>query len=243
MPDDRLGDLGAPEPRKRSAAERFVELDETSPEPDSPKRRAPEPARPGGRYMWVVGVAALILISVAMLRTISSGSGEYLQGPPRGAPLPEFAAPLVDGPEADANLVPRDTKSDITPACEVRVPGSLNICAKYDKPVVMSFLFLRGAKCEPQFDRIERVRRRYGNKINVIGVFFERDRKRVREVVRKHDWNFPLVVDRDGAVTNLYAIGGCPATVFAYPGGKVRETRNGNLSERELQMLIDPLLR
>ena len=54
-----------------------------------------------------------------------------------------------------------------------RIP--LNICDQWDKPVVISFLFLRGAKCEPEFDALERARRRFAGRVNFIGVFFERE--------------------------------------------------------------------
>jgi hypothetical protein len=247
VPEDRFGDLGEPDPDERSAAEKLADLDETDPEPDDPRRRkqqVPEAARPGGRYMWVVGVAALILIGVALLHQLGSGSGTFLRGPQVGRQLPEFAAPLVDGPDKDANVVPRANRSSkVKPACDVRLPGALNICDEWNKPIVLSFLFLRGADCEPQFDRLERVHRQFGDRVTVIGVFFERNRGRVRDVVEKHHWTFPLVVDRDGAVTNLYAVGGCPTTVFAGAGGKVRDTRTGNLDERQLRILFGRLAR
>jgi peroxiredoxin len=245
VPEDRLGDLGGREPDERSAAEKLAELDERSPEPDDPRRRPkrPEAPRPSGRYMWVVGVAAVILLTVVLIHQLQTGSGTFIRGPEVGQPLPEFAAPLVDGPNKDANVVPRSNRdSGTTPACDVHVPGSLNICDYEDKPVVLSFLFLRGADCEPQFDRLERVWREFGGRVNVIGIFFERDRDKVRDAVREHGWRFPIVVDRDGAITNLYAVGGCPTTVFAARGGRVRETRTGDLSEAQLRTLFRRLL-
>jgi hypothetical protein len=245
-PEDRFGDLGRPQPDPdgRSAAEKLAELDERSPEPDDPRRKPPESARPGGRYMWVVGVAALILLTVVLVHQLRDAQeGTFIRGPAVGKPLPEFAAPLIDGPDKDANVVPRGNDSNITPACDVHVPGSLNICSQWDKPVVLSFLFVRGAKCEPQFDRMERVRRKFGDRVNFIGVFFDRDRGRIRDVAAKHAWHFPLVVDHDGAVTNLYAVGGCPTTVFAERGGKVRQTVNGNIDERRLSQLVAAIAR
>jgi hypothetical protein len=245
VPEDRFGDLGPPAPDGRSAAERFAELDEREPEPDAPeRRRPPESARPSGRYMWVVGVAAIVLLVVVGVHGLRSGSGAFLKGPDPLEQLPEFAAPLVDGPkDKDANLVPRSTKSKQTPACDVRVPGSLNICDQWSKPVVLSFLFVRGAKCEPHFDALERMRREFGDRVNFVGVFFERDHDRVEQVVRRHSWQFPIVVDRDGAVTNLYSVGGCPTTVFAYRGGRVRGTLTGTLGDDRMRATIGRLLR
>jgi peroxiredoxin len=246
VPEDRFGDLGGPDrdADDRSAADKLADLDERSPEPDDPRRRKPpEAARPGGRYMWVVGVATLILLIVVLIHQLQAGSGTFLRGPTPGRQLPEFAAPLVGGPDKDANVVPRSSNSSTTKACDVHVPGSLNICDKWDKPVVMSFLFLRGAKCEGEFDTIERVRRRYGDRVNFIGVFFERNRGKIEDVVKKHSWKFPLVVDRDGAVTNLYSVGGCPTTVVADRGGRVRETHNGTLDENRLNRLVAEVAR
>ena len=47
-------------------------------------------------------------------------------------------------------------------------------------------------------------------------------------------WTMPVAIDHDGAVANLYSVGGCPTTVFARPGGRVRETRLGPLTEDDL---------
>ena len=44
-----------------------------------------------------------------------------------------------------------------------------------------------------------------------------------------------MAVDADGAIVNLYGVGGCPITVFAREGGVVRETESGNLTEDQLR--------
>ncbi len=245
MPEDRFGDLGSfgppdDEPPKKSAAERFEELDERSPEPDA---KRPAPPRPSGKYTWVVGVAALIFIVIGGIRVAGNGSGEGLNGPDPGSQLPEFAAPLVSSDvEGDSNVKPRSSKDkdNPKPACDVRDVGTLNICDQWDRPVVLSFLFLRGAKCEGEFDKIERMRREFPD-VNFVGLFFEPDRDEARKVYDKHTWRFPVVVDKDGAVANLYSVGGCPMTVFADRGGKVSESHPGALTEAELRKRIQAL--
>jgi peroxiredoxin len=242
VPDDRFADLGGParDEDTRSAAEKLAELDERQPEPDA---GPPEPPRPSGRYMWVVGVAAIILFVVVGVHQLSAGSGKFIEGPPLGQALPEFAAPLVDGPsDKVANVVPRSAKTKDRKACDVHVPGSLNICDQWSKPVVLSFLFLRGAKCEPEFDALSRLAREFPG-VNFVGVLFERNRGKARDIAAKHRWSFPLVVDPDGAVTNLYSIGGCPTTVLAARGGTVRETLVGDAEHRLLRAKIRALER
>ena len=48
-------------------------------------------------------------------------------------------------------------------------------------------------------------------------------------------WTQPVAVDADGAVANLYGVGGCPTTIFARPGGRVADVELGNLTEEELR--------
>ena len=54
------------------------------------------PPRPRGRYMWVVGVAFVIVVAVAGLNAVRH-SGGGLRGPAVGSTLPEFAAALASG--------------------------------------------------------------------------------------------------------------------------------------------------
>ena len=46
----------------------------------------------------------------------------------------------------------------------------------------------------------------------------------------------------DGAIVNIYGVGGCPTTVFANAGGKVVDTKLGNLTEEQLRRQAGRLL-
>ena len=224
MPDDRFADLGPgdDEPgKKKSAAERFAELDERSPEP---KPRQPrEPARPGGRYGWVVGVAFVIVISIGLVNALSN-SGEGYRGVPPGEVLPPFAAPLaIGGPDGkDVNIAPKK-------ACDVRGPGVFNVCdLRREKPIAMTFVANATQGCEDQLDRVEQVRREFPT-VAFVGVVSKRKRAEVEGLVRGNGWNFQVVVDEDLALFNLYGIGDCPTTVFARRGGVANRSVRGKL--------------
>jgi len=64
----------------------------------------------------------------------------------------------------------------------------------------------------------------------------------VEQIVRRRGWDMPVAVDQDGQTFNLYGVGLCPTTVFAYAGGKVRSTSLGNLTEDELRTKTRALL-
>jgi hypothetical protein len=242
--EDRFGDLGAPEREssRPSAAERLADEDRREQAAAAP----PKPAQPSGRYAWFVGIVFFIAIVVALFTTLPN-SGEGLQGPEPGTRLPEFAAPLATGTlEGDANIRPAtggSAEAGPVPACAVRSDQVMNLCELRRRPLVLTFIFDRGADCKPQVDRVERMKGDFPG-VNFAAVFFSReDRDEVREIVRRRGWTQPVALDRDGQIANLYGVGGCPTTVFAEAGGKVRETRLGNLTEEQLRRSVRGLSR
>ena len=240
--DDRFGDLGAPERQqpRRSAAERLAEEDRRERPPEPPK-----PPQPSGRYAWFVGVIFFIAIVVALFTTLPN-SGEGVQGPAVGSRLPAFAAPLATGTlDGDANVrqgAAGSERQGAVPACEVKGDQVVNLCELRRRPLVLTFIFDRGADCKPQVDRVERMKRAFPG-VNFAVVFFSREeRDEVRQIVRRRRWSQPVALDRDGNIANIYGVGGCPTTVFAERGGVVRETRLGNLTEAQLRRSVRSVL-
>ena len=237
MPDDPFRDLSEP----RGPADRLAELD------DAPEERrsseAPPPARPGGRYAWVVGVVALLAIIVATYNSlVNVGPGEGVSGPETGEPLPDFAAPSASGrSEGDANIRQADggtAAEGPVPACDVEGREVVNICELRRRPVVLTFV-LEG--CESALDQVEEVRDDYP-RVAFVGVLGE-ERSAVEDVLAERHWAFPVALDPDNAVLNLYRVGDCPTTVFAEEGGAVTRTELGFLSEAELRDGVAELLR
>ena len=237
MSDDRFGDLGD-QPEKGDAqalGERLAERDRTHPEPV----RRPEVPRPGNKYAWLVGILALMGLSVLLFTTTLPNSGDGINGPEPGSRLKAFASPSALGDvEGVPNVCQRKKDCNETngpvPACQVRTEGVVNLCDLRRRPVVLTFVFDRGADCLPQVDRTERVREDLPG-VNFATVFFSRkDRDELRRIVAARGWQQPVATD-DGAIVNIYGVGGCPTTVFAEAGGKVVDTKLGNLTEDQLR--------
>lgn len=243
MPEDRFGDLGAEKP-KRSAAERFEEEDRLRPEADLPSNR-PETPRPGSRYAWVVGVIILMVFGVVLLTRSVPDAGETSLGPARGSVIPAFAAPSATGDlDGDANVrqaVGGTERAGKGPACELRGEDVINVCDLREKPLVLTFLVTRGADCEPQVDRVERMRHEFPE-VNFAAVVSGNDREDVERIVRQRRWQLPVAVDKDGAVVSMYGITICPTTVFSRPGGRVRDVELGNLTEEQLRNRVEALV-
>jgi peroxiredoxin len=239
--EDRFGDLG-PEERRPTAAERLAAGDEAELAAEGRQREAKGPPKPSSAYSWVIGIVFLIAVAVAGANALRS-TGPGALGPRVGRDLPVFAAPLAAGPvDGDANVKANKDQPGRTFACDVHEPGTLNVCDLRRRPVVMTFMFTRLANCAPELDRIQRVAGAFPQ-VNFVGVIVRESKKSAASLVAKHGWTFPVLMDRDGQVSNIYGIGGCPTTVFAYRGGRVRDTRLGNLSEAQLREEIRQIAR
>jgi hypothetical protein len=238
-PEDRFGDLG---PREPTAAERFSELDEgdMEAEREQRERQAPGPPQPRGRYTWVVGVAALIVIVVVAFNSLPNAGRGY-RGPEEGERLPVFAAPLVTSEaDGDANIkqdADDDDTGNETPACEVELPGIVTACELFrEKPLVLA-LAVPADDCEDQLEAMEELSRDRPD-LQFAAVVSGRSHETAREVVERTGVTFPVAVDRDLAVFNLYRVAYC-STAVADRGGRLRAFRANNpLSAEELERML-----
>lgn len=235
--EDRFSDLGSDtRTRAEQIGDQLAERDRTHPEPG---QGPPAPPRPTNRYAWLVGIILLMGVSVLLLTTAIPNRGEGLLGLEPRTKLPDFAAPNVLGNlEGDANICqkrPCPKGSGAAPACELKSRQIVNVCDLRRQPLVLTFVFDRGADCFPEVDRTERVRGQLRG-VRFVTVYFSRkDRDEVRNIVRNRGWKQPVALDADGQVANRYSVGGCPTTIFAKAGGRVVDSKLGNLTEGELR--------
>jgi hypothetical protein len=219
--------------------------DDREPARRDPARSEP-PRRPSGRrpaaapmrsYVWVVGIAALVLVLVLLATTIQHGTDQGARGLPAGEPMPPFAVPTATGElDGDANLAEHadEGQAGRVPACEVRGPDVLNGCALRDAgPVVLAFFTIRNRECVDQIDVLNRARARLPG-VQLAAIAIRGDRGDLRALVGDHGWTIPVGFDRDGALSNAFHVQVCPQITFARPGGRVVETTFGTISERDL---------
>ncbi len=228
MPEDRFGDLGADQ---RGAAERLAELDELEAAEARAAKPGPPP-RPRGRYMWVVGVAFVIVVAVAGLNAVRH-SGGGLRGPAVGSTLPQFAAALASGSSNDAANIRQVPAGGKPSACQVRVPGSITSCALNAKPLVLSVIVPGVAKCEQQLDLYQRLAGRFPG-AQFAAVVSGKERPKVATLARQHGWTFPVAVDPDLRVFNMLHVAICPTTAFVARGGRVSYTTIRPLGEGQI---------
>jgi hypothetical protein len=175
----------------------------------------------------VLVVLGLSYITLNSVRTEGPGS----RGVTVGRALPPFAAPLASG------SLTGDAQVDPKKACKVTGPDVLNSCElrESNEPVVLAFTAARSKQCEQQVDRVDAVARRVpGVRFAAIGI---RGEKSALAPLAKR-WSIPVAHDRDGAVSNLFAVAVCPTITFARAGGIVDYTSLGLISEAEIERRV-----
>ncbi|MCB0870102.1 MAG: TlpA family protein disulfide reductase [Solirubrobacterales bacterium] len=169
----------------------------------------------GGRkpfnYMAVVGIVFLIVIGFAifnMLKTTDSGIVGFGEVD-IGEKAEPFAVPVATSDlRGDANIDPDQ-------ACSVEGSDAIRICDFFGRPFVVSFWFTKGASgCLDQQDVFDEVATRYRGKAGFLSVNVRDDREKVREEIEDRGWKVEVGHDEDGAVSNLYKVGGCPTILF-----------------------------
>jgi thiol-disulfide isomerase/thioredoxin len=214
-------------------------------DPQNTSQRRPK----ASRYSLFVGLAFLVVIVVATVNTFGTrddgilGTGAVA----KGAPLQQFAVPDLRGSrEGDANVYQDNCGSssnpcdDVrTPACQVGGPGAIRVCDLFDKPLVISFWFTGSANCLPSQDVVDRVAKRFAGEVNFLSIDVRDNRDDAREIVEQRGWTIPVGYDADGAVSNLYRVGGCPTVAFAYPGGIFAEAKLGTDEVTEQALTTD----
>ncbi len=209
--------------------------------------------RPGAVYSLIVGLVFIAVVAVAGINLVKTEHSGVLGARDEGdLPLAQFAVPSARSDlSGDANIAQDDCETSAipcpqdarrTPACRVDLPGAIRVCDLFDRPSVISFWFTRGGDCEAQEDVFEAAYRRYRDRVGFLAVDVRDDRQTVRDLIAERGWTHPIGLDTDGALSNLYRVGGCPTFLYVYPGGILQSTSIGELSRSQLSRRVEDLI-
>ncbi len=196
------------------------------------------PGRPFN-YVALVGVLFFVIMVIAginALRTTDSGT-VGIGDVGIGEKIAPFAVPLA------ASSLDGDANIDPDRACEVPGDDVLRICDYFGRPLVISFWFTKGAsECIGQQDVFDQVAARFRERVGAVSINVRDDRDRVRELIEEHGWKVAVGYDRDGAVSNIYRVGGCPTFLFVDPSGVLQSAEIGQTTAEELTAQIRSLI-
>ncbi|MDQ3630076.1 MAG: hypothetical protein M3417_02110, partial [Actinomycetota bacterium] len=198
------------------------------------------------RYGWLMGVVGVLgatLVTLVSFGSEGAGSPESIT---TGAPAPPFAAPLaLSRLEGDVNVAVAAGAGEAgaVPACSVRRPDVLNLCALYERgPVVLAFFTPGGEECVKRLDALDAAAARHPG-VRFAAVSIRGDRDDLRRAVGDRGWRFPVGYDRDGILATVYGVAVCPQITFLRQGGAVQDTSLGAITVADLEARVRRLER
>jgi len=173
-----------------------------------------------GRYMGVLAVVALVgIVAIALF-----GSSGDVKGIAPGVRIPPFAAPLALGSlRGDVNVAtrPKQGQAGDRPACSVRGAQVLNVCQLYEQGPLVLALFVDAGSCAGVLREMQALIPEF-RQVRFAAVAIKGETGGVRSLVRSEGLTFPIALDRDGILVELYKLATCPQISFVYPGGVVQ---------------------
>jgi hypothetical protein len=173
-----------------------------------------------GRYMGVLAAVAL----VGILASTLLGSAGGVKGIAPGMRIPPFAAPLALGSlGGDVNVAtrPHQGQAGDRPACSVRGAQVLNVCQLYEQGPLVLALFVDAGSCAGVLRDMQALLPAFPQ-VRFAAVALKGETSGIRRLVRGEGLTFPVGLDRDGILVELYRLATCPQISFVYPGGVVQ---------------------
>lgn len=188
-----------------------------------PEKRSSHPpiqATKYGRYVAIVGVIFLIVVTVNTMLTKPNGAA----GVPKGERVPPFAVPLATGDVegyADVAVKADEGERGKVPACGERGRGILNICELYEEGPVVLALFVNAGSCPGVLSEMQALAPSFPS-VSFAAVAIKEEREPLLKLVHRRGVTLPVGFDYDGILAGLYKVASCPQVSFIYPGGVVQ---------------------
>jgi cytochrome c biogenesis protein CcmG/thiol:disulfide interchange protein DsbE len=168
----------------------------------------------------LVHLIALLIVAAPLAWWLIASEGstdpsERLAAEP-GGPAPDFALTLFDG---TTFTLSRHLSDD-------------------GRPVVMNFWASWCVPCREEMPAFDEVSRRRPD-VLILGVAVQDTEDEARAFAAEVDVGYPLGIDADGEILELYPILGLPTTWFITADGRIATIRAGLLDQEDLERLID----
>ena len=109
-------------------------------------------------------------------------------------------------------------------------------------PVVLNFWATWCPPCRVEMPYFENVSTLYDGEVAILGLNQAESAAIIGDYARDHGLSYPLLVDEDMTVNNLYGVLNLPTTIFIDKNGVVREVLIGTISQAVLEDRVQGLL-
>ena len=112
--------------------------------------------------------------------------------------------------------------------------GELTLSDYEGKVILLNFWATWCGPCVGEMPAFPQLLEKYGDDLAVITVDKQEDSETVAEFIADEGYDFPVVLDTDGAIGELYPSYGIPYTIIIAPDGTISDTSLGAGSAEEM---------
>ncbi len=121
---------------------------------------------------------------------------------------------------------------------------TLNLTQFRGKPVYLNFFASWCPPCQFETPDVEKMYKKYGNKITFIGVnlAFNDTVPRLKQFLKTYGVTYPVLLDKSGSVTKTYKVMAIPTSFFIKSNGVIMYHYLGALIASQMQTEFNKLL-
>jgi thiol-disulfide isomerase/thioredoxin len=176
----------------------------------------------GAGILIGVGLGMVILAAIGVgsgflfNRLTTNAGSQSLQGPTQSSPAPDFDLETLDG-------------------------TSVKLADLRGRPVLINFWATWCGPCQQEMPMIEQYYQKYKPDLVVLAVNSDEPKPDVQAFVTNFKLTFPVLLDPNYKVEDLYRVRAFPTTFFVDKSGTIRYQQIGVLSEGQLVQYLAEL--
>lgn len=125
---------------------------------------------------------------------------------------------------------------------QTAVGQSVSLANLVGQPIVLNFWASWCMPCRVEMPHLQKASQTYDGRAFIIGVNQGENEQTVSEFGAEYGISYPLLVDSEMAISDLYGVSGLPTTLFIDADGVVREVVMGTVNLAVIEDRLDGLL-
>lgn len=110
---------------------------------------------------------------------------------------------------------------------------------KYNKVLVLNFWATWCPPCREEMPELENFYKNYGEKVQFFGIDQQESADKVSTFLQNNDYTYPVLLDTNGEIGQMFKVNGIPTTVIIDGNGTVIYRKTGGVTADELKTVLD----
>jgi thiol-disulfide isomerase/thioredoxin len=187
----------------------------------------------------IIWVTAIILVVVAVYTTSNYNAKSSIEkNPPPPSPTPAGSSQTGDQPAKEKiNLM-----ADYDFTLEDLKGNKVTLSQLKGKKVYLNFWATWCPPCKAEMPDIEKLyQETKDSDLVILTINVGEDKKTVADFIAKNKYNFPVLLDVKGEVSQLYQVSGIPTSYFINTDGFLNDTATGGIPFESMKEFVNNL--